>query len=72
MQPEMTIRQRLMRCRLIEEAEEHPEISEDLGIVNRSEFGGSFKDLSKSLNRVLNRESIRDLAGDICDDLDIL
>ena len=68
MRSNMTIRQRLMRCRLIEEAEEHPEISEDLGLVNKSEFGGSFKDLDNSLSRIFNRESIKDITGDICDD----
>lgn len=71
MHSNMTIRQRMMRCRLIEEAEEHPEISEELGLVNLSEFGDPFRDLNDSLNKVFNRESIKDLSADICNDFNI-
>lgn len=34
----MTIAQRIMRCRLIEEAEKNPEYAEELGLQDQSEF----------------------------------
>lgn len=43
----MTIAQRIMRCRLIEEAERDPEYAAELGLQDQTEYRGFYLQVNK-------------------------